>query len=149
MAANDLLLQPPVHLSPATAVLLSQQAPRVLQNEPTSSKPFPFSLFTTPESSETWTKFENVLLACLRAGDDKSAHLCLEKLTERFGKSNERVMGLRGMYQEAVAETKEELDKLLEHYDKILEIDPVNMVFRRMPLSNHFDANMMLANCET
>jgi ER membrane protein complex subunit 2 len=128
MTTNDLLVQPPGHMSPSTALMLSQQAPKILPNEPTSSKAFPFSLFTAAESSETWTKFENLLLACLRAGDDKSAHLCIEKITERFGVSNERVMGLRGMYEEAIAANKETMDKLLHHYDKILETDPVNMV---------------------
>jgi len=128
MTANELLIQAPGNLTPPTALLLSQQAPRVLQTEPTSSRSFPFSLLAKPESSETWAKFENLLLACLRAGDDKSARLCLEKLTKRFGTSNERVMGLRGLYEEAIAEDNGTLSKLLEHYNKILETDPVNMV---------------------
>ena len=128
MIPSELLVQPPGNVTPPTALLLSQQAPKVLQTEATSSQSFPFSLIAKPESSETWAKFENLLLACLRAGDDKSASLCLGKLTDRFGKSNERVMGLRGLYEEAVAQDNRTLESLLEHYNKILDADPVNMV---------------------
>jgi len=66
------------------------------------------------------------MLSCLRTGDDKSAHLCLEKLSDRFGPKNERVMGLRGMYQEAVAEDDRALERILEEYTTVLAEDPTN-----------------------
>ena len=66
--------------------------------------------------------------SCLRTGDEQSAHLCLERLTERFGAENERLMALRGMFQEAVANDDAALKKILEEYDFILANDPSNMV---------------------
>ena len=73
-------------------------------------------------------KYESIMLSCLRTGDDRSAHSCLERLTQRFGPSNERVMALRGMYQEAVAQNKKDLEKLLKEYDDILIKEPTNLV---------------------
>jgi len=72
--------------------------------------------------------YEQLLLSCLRTGDEKSAHLCLERLIARFSASNERVMGLRGLYQEAVAENDAQLDRVLEEYDAILSEDPTIVV---------------------
>lgn len=68
------------------------------------------------------------MLSCLRTGDDASAHTCLERLTERFGETNERVMALRGLFQEAVAEDDATLEKLADEYEAILEKDPTNVV---------------------
>ena len=73
-------------------------------------------------------KYESMMLSCLRTEDDRSAHLCLERLTQRFGASNERVTGLRGLYQEAVAQDKKDLEKLLKEYDEILVKEPTNLV---------------------
>ena len=86
------------------------------------------SLIATPESPELWSDYEQLLLACLRTGDDKSAHLCLERLTTRFGQANERIMALRGLYQEATAVSQSDLDKILQEYEKILADNPVNVV---------------------
>lgn len=72
--------------------------------------------------------FEKLMLACLRTGDDKAAHLCLEKLIDRFGATNERVMGLRGLYQEAVAKDNAALERILKEYNEVLAEDPVNTV---------------------
>jgi tetratricopeptide (TPR) repeat protein len=66
------------------------------------------------------------MLSCLRTGDEQSAHTCLERLTERFGADNERLMALRGLFQEAVANDDVELKKVLEEYDVILANDPSN-----------------------
>jgi hypothetical protein len=68
------------------------------------------------------------MLSCLRTGDEKSAHLCLERLTERFGSENERLMALRGLFQEAIAKDDAELKQVLGEYDAILIQDPSNMV---------------------
>lgn len=72
--------------------------------------------------------YEKLLLSCLRTGDDKAAHLCIEKLIDRFGATNERVMGLRGLYQEAVAKDDAALERILNEYDEVLAEDPVNTV---------------------
>ena len=68
------------------------------------------------------------MLSCLRTGDEQSAHLCLQRLTERFGADNERLMALRGLFQEAIAKDDVELKQVLEEYDRILADDPGNMV---------------------
>ena len=72
--------------------------------------------------------YEKLLFSCLRTGDDKSAHLCLEKLIYRFGATNERIMGLRGLYQEAVAKDDAALERILKEYNEVLVEDPVNTV---------------------
>lgn len=120
----------PETTTPASALSLSQQAPGLLKTQPPSSAIFPLSLFTTAETSDAWSYYENLLVACLRTGDDKSAHLCLERLTDRFGAKNQRVMGLRGLFQEAVAENNDALEKILEEYEKVLDESPMNMVRR-------------------
>ena len=122
------LLHPPTHLPPSVALHLSQQAPLLLQKA-SPSQLFPsIPYLTTQESAETWTNYENLLVSCLRTGDDKSARLCLERLSERFGERNERVMGLKGLYDEAVAEDRAALGHILMGYEEILQQDPVNMV---------------------
>jgi len=121
----------PQDTTPSSALALSQQAPGLLQSQPPSSAIFPLSLFSTAETSDAWSYYENLLVACLRTGDDKSAHLCLERLNDRFGATNPRVMGLRGLFQEAVAEDEAALDKILDEYDKILEETPMNMPIQK------------------
>ena len=115
------LADEPLTLSdPSSALQLSQQAPQLLANAPPSNELFPLSLLNAPESSDSWASYERLFYASLQAGDDKSAFLLLERLTKRFGADNERVMGMRGLYQEAVAESEEDLRKVLQEYNKIL-----------------------------
>ncbi|KAF2842699.1 hypothetical protein M501DRAFT_993444 [Patellaria atrata CBS 101060] len=125
------LLYPPPQISPADSLRLSQQAPQVLKISVSSSLPYPLSLLTSSETPEIWTTIENLLLSCLRTGDDKSARVCLDRLTERFGETNEKILVLRGMYQEAFAEDNKALEKSLERYDKILEEDSTLMLVRK------------------
>ncbi|KAK5142563.1 hypothetical protein LTR04_002185 [Oleoguttula sp. CCFEE 6159] len=125
------LLQPPTHLPPSTAVRVSQQAPRFLQSHSSTYLPYPLSLLTTSETQETWQTYENLLLSCLRTGDDRSAHICLERLTQRFGEKNERVLALRGLYEEATAESEEALEGVLRGYEALLQEDPTNMPIRK------------------
>ena len=111
------------------ALILSQQVTKHLQKHAstgTSTVPIPF-LFPT-ESAEIWLLYEKLFLTSLRVGDDKSSHLCLEKLIERFGPQNERIKGLRGLYQEAVASNSSSLEKILVEYNEVLAEDPVNAV---------------------
>jgi tetratricopeptide (TPR) repeat protein len=108
-----------------SALHLSQQAPAILGHNPanagvTSSR-------SSADTAEEYGRIERLFLACLRTGDDKSAHACLDRLSERFGPSNERVMGLRGLYEEATAKDNAALAKCLEEYEKILANNPVNV----------------------
>jgi hypothetical protein len=123
------LLHPPAHLSPAVALQLSQSAPSVLQSTPSSIGSYSVSsLWTAPETADLWTTYEHLMLSCLRTGDEESAHLCLKRLTERFGDDNARVMALRGLFQEAVAKDDAALKEVLGEYERILTDDPSNMV---------------------
>lgn len=110
-----------------SALHLSQRAPAILGRESTSkTTTFPWS--SSSDTAEEYARIEQLFLACIRTGDDQSAKLCLDRLSHRFGHSNERVMGLRGLYQEATAEDNAALEKCLEEYEKILSEDPVNVV---------------------
>ena len=113
---------------PTGPLQLSQKAALVLANPLPASRFFPLSLFGTSENPETWTEHEQLFLACLRTGDDKAANLALERLTQRFGADNHRVMGLRALYQEAVADDAAGLEKLSDEYEKILATSPMNVV---------------------
>jgi len=75
--------------------------------------------------------YENILIACLKTGDDKSAFIALEGLTTRFGIDNERVQALQGLYNEAVAKDDAELGKVLKQYEKMIDEKPVNMPIRK------------------
>ena len=116
------------HYDPSGTLHLSQKAPLLLSTTAPANRFFPLTLFDKPETPTTWAEYERIFQACLRAGDDKSAHLCLERLTLRFGASDKKVMGLRGMYQEAVASSTADLEKVLRSYEKILQDDPMNVV---------------------
>ena len=95
MSLSSLLRQ-----SNPEALSLSQRTTQYLQKYATtgtSTIPIPFLSY--PESTDLWLMYEKLFLSCLRTGDDKAAFTCLEKLIDRFGSTNERVMGLRGLYQ--------------------------------------------------
>ena len=113
---------------PANVLQLSQQANTVLSRAAPTSSFFPLSLIIASETPDSWTDLERLFLACLRTGDDESAHLSLERLAQRFGSQDDRVMGLRGLYQEAVARNDEDLDKILGEYEDILSEKPMNVV---------------------
>ncbi|TVY47720.1 TPR repeat protein [Lachnellula occidentalis] len=122
------LLHPPAHLSPSVALKLSQQAPYLLRTTPSAISPYSLSsLWSAAESPELWTTYENLMSSCLRTGDEQSAALCLKRLTERFGADNERLMALRGLFQEAIANDNDALKKVLKGYENILVEDPANM----------------------
>lgn len=120
------LLQPPTKSSPETALRLSQQA-KVYFNSQSywlSALPYPLSLFINTESQEKWQIYENIFLGCLRTGDNDSAYLCLEELTDRFGQKNDRILALQGLYKEATAKDNKELQDVLMWYHEILKEDP-------------------------
>ncbi|OIW29498.1 hypothetical protein CONLIGDRAFT_330925 [Coniochaeta ligniaria NRRL 30616] len=122
------LLHPPSHLSPAAALQLSQQAPSVLQSSPATVSSAPLiSLFSTSESPDLWLKYENLLLSCLRTGDEHAAHQCLDRLVARFGEDNERVQALHGLVKEADANNTGALEIVLKQYDAILAENDTNI----------------------
>jgi ER membrane protein complex subunit 2 len=123
------LLHPPSQLSPAEALQLSQQAPIVLQNSPSTISSSPLAAFLpSSETPDLWIKYENLLLSCLRTGDERAAHQCLERLVARFGNDNERIMALKGLVQEADAQNNGDLENFLKEYDQILNDNNTNIV---------------------
>jgi hypothetical protein len=49
-------------------------------------------------------------------------------MISRLGDENERVMALRGLYEEATAKDKGALEKVLKNYETTIKADPTNMV---------------------
>ncbi|PHH91046.1 hypothetical protein CDD83_1885 [Cordyceps sp. RAO-2017] len=122
------LLQPHGRLNPAEALELAQRAPEILRSNPKAFSASPLqSLFSTPETAQIWTIYENLMLSCLRAGDDAAAHECLERLMKRFGDEDERILALRGLAKEAVASNDDDLEKILEEYELLLEQNGANI----------------------
>ncbi|KAH0605070.1 uncharacterized protein H6S33_005052 [Morchella sextelata] len=101
---------------PQTSQYLSQQAPIFLSSSDSSK-----------DTQETWIVYEQLLLSCLRTGDDASAKLCLERLSDRFGRNSPRISALVGLYEEATAKDVRELESVLKGYQDILKEDPTNM----------------------
>lgn len=73
-------------------------------------------------------RYENLLLSCLRTGDEQAARKCLERLVARFGEDNERVMALNGLAKEAAADNDGALERVLKEYDAILAENNTNIV---------------------
>lgn len=134
----------PIHSSDLLATLqCSQQAP-ILLGRQSSSKIALLSLITsTPAQPEEYATLERLFFACIQTGDDKSALICLDRLTQFFGPSNERVMGLRGLYEEAIAGDIS-LEKCLHEYDNTLQQNPVNLVC--LPCSRFFYLHYLYCN---
>ncbi|KAM0802582.1 hypothetical protein BDR22DRAFT_803141 [Usnea florida] len=131
-----------LRLSNSDALRLSQQTAQYLQKHAstgTSRLTIPIPPLSYPESTDTWLTHERLFLSCLRTGDDKAAFNCLEKLITRFGVTNERIMGLRGLYQEAVAKDDTALEKVLQEYNEVLAENTLNtpVAKRRIALLRH------------
>ncbi|KAL0632957.1 Inositol phosphatase SIW14 [Maublancomyces gigas] len=109
---------------PQTSLHLSQQAPIFLAS-PESSK----------DTQETWLVYEQLLLSCLRTGDDTSARLCLQRLSDRFGADSPRISALAGLYDEATAQDRGELEKVCSRYEDMLKEDPTNMPIEKRHIS--------------
>ncbi|PKS10750.1 hypothetical protein jhhlp_002507 [Lomentospora prolificans] len=115
------LLRPQGYLSNKEVLELAQQAPTVLRNNPKAFSTSPLvSLFTATETPELWMIYENLLIACLRTGDDQSAFEFLERLVGRFGGENERIMAFKGLAKEAKASNDAELEAILKEYESLL-----------------------------
>ncbi|RDA90573.1 hypothetical protein CP533_2597 [Ophiocordyceps camponoti-saundersi (nom. inval.)] len=130
------LLRPQGRLTPHEASELARQAPEILRKNPKAFSASPLrALFTTPETSQLWTVYENLLLSCLRVGDDASALQCLERLVTRFGQEDERIMALQGLTQEAMASSDNELQKILDGYEACLEKNDANIPIRKRKIA--------------
>ncbi|KAI4161874.1 MAG: hypothetical protein LQ342_004565 [Letrouitia transgressa] len=129
-------MNPSTSQSHEQALAASQQAAEHLQKHAPSGTLLQAPFSSQPASLELWSSYETYLFSCLRTGDDKAAHLCLEKLVNRFGANNDRVMALHGIYQEAMAEGEPALERILQEYCDILAEDPSNIpiVKRRVVL---------------
>ncbi|KAF2149878.1 hypothetical protein K461DRAFT_287639 [Myriangium duriaei CBS 260.36] len=127
------VLQPPAYLTPQATLQISSQAPKILKSlrPSTIPLPYPLSLLVNTESPEKWQTYENLLLACLKTGDDQNAFLCVEELIARFGEDNERVQALLGVYKEALAKNDADLVKILEEYEEIIKSNEGNMRIRK------------------
>ena len=53
------------------------------------------------------------------------------RLTTRFGANNERIIALKGVYEEALAKDDKELEKIFNDYEKVLKEDPTNFSVRK------------------
>jgi hypothetical protein len=95
-------------------------------------------MLATSETQELWTVYENLLLSCLRTGDDESAHQCLGRLVKRFGDDNERIMALKGLFKEATAIDNANLDIILQEYEEILQANPPNLVSIATSVDVHY-----------
>ncbi|KAF3906299.1 hypothetical protein ABW20_dc0103111 [Dactylellina cionopaga] len=115
-----------VNPDPAESLSLSQLAPSILN-------------LTITDTPEQWSLYESLLLSTLRTGDDTSAQLILQRLSDRFGNDNMRVMALQGIYDEATASNQSQLDQVLKNYDEVLKQDPTNIPIakRRITLLHH------------
>lgn len=107
------------------ALNIAQQAPALLKSHLVRS---PSSIAFESEGPGLWLVYEKIFLACLWTGDDKSAYECLTRLAKRFGPSNERIMGLRGIYKEAIAGSHKTLAEVLSGYENVLQENPIHVV---------------------
>ncbi|KAM4055933.1 tetratricopeptide repeat domain-containing protein [Hirsutella rhossiliensis] len=122
------LLRPHGDLKPAEALELAQRAPEILRSNPKAFSASPLlNLFSAPETAHLWTIYENLMLSCLRAGDDTAAHECLKRLVSRFGDKDERIMALQGLAKEAVASSNSQLEAVLGEYEALLEQNGANI----------------------
>jgi hypothetical protein len=121
------LVYPPPDVSPETALQISQKAPQVLKND-SGTLPYPLSTLAIADTPERWTAYENLYVSCLRTGDDSSARAILDKLVQRFGDKNERVMAYQAMMAEAKAETEQDAIKVLKDLGEEIDADPSNFV---------------------
>ncbi|GFF16669.1 tetratricopeptide repeat domain protein [Aspergillus terreus] len=111
------------HANLISTLHFSQKAPVILDGKSGSDNP------------ETYDTLEQLFLSCLQTGDDQSALRCLDQLTHRFGASNERIQGLRGLYQEATAGKQSDLEDCLRKYDEALAENPMNLPILKRRIS--------------
>ncbi|RVD88224.1 uncharacterized protein DFL_002419 [Arthrobotrys flagrans] len=114
------------HPTPSESLSLSQLAPSILN-------------LTITDTPEQWALYESLFLSTLRTGDDTSARLILQRLADRFGNDNARIMALQGVYDECTATNQSQLEEVLKNYTDVLKEDPTNIPVakRRITLLHH------------
>lgn len=123
------LTRPVGQLSHAEIEDLAKQVPAILSSNPKDFSTSPLSfLFSAAETADLWTIYENLLLVCLRTGNDHAAHQCIERLVLRFGDTNERVMAFKGLLKEAQTNSDAEVAAVLKEYEEILAENSSNIV---------------------
>ncbi|KAF3942065.1 hypothetical protein ABW19_dt0202707 [Dactylella cylindrospora] len=117
-----------LHPTPSDSLTLSQLAPTILN-------------LTIVDTPEQWLLYESLLLSTLRTGDDTSAQLILQRLSDRFGNNNARIMALQGIYDEVTANNHSQLEEVLKNYAEVLKDDPSNFPIakRRISLLHHLN----------
>lgn len=145
------LLRPQGQHSNAEALRLAQLAPEILRSNPRAFSSSPLQgLFSAPETTELWTIYENLLLLCLRTGNERAAHEFLDRIVLRFSATDERCMALQGIIQEAEAKTDEDLNRVLKEYKDFLKDNDSCVV--RSGLVDRLQANILtcvVARCKT
>ncbi|PWY77147.1 tetratricopeptide repeat domain protein [Aspergillus sclerotioniger CBS 115572] len=116
--------------NPVTAFYFAQQAPLILRSN-SRGETISHSSEHGGKDPENYSVIEQLLFSCLRAGDDKSALLCTEQLGARFGATDDKVTGLRGLYEEATADNQSTLEKCLQEYDLVLSENPMNLPIQK------------------
>ncbi|KAI9370001.1 hypothetical protein BJX61DRAFT_113889 [Aspergillus egyptiacus] len=112
--------------APSATLHCSQQASVILGHQ-SSGKLLTRSSTLGKEGAGDYDVLEKLFFSCTQSADDQAALLCLERLTQRFGSSNEKVMALCGIYDEATAGDQLGLEKCLQKYDDILQNNPMNL----------------------
>lgn len=125
-------LEPPVASDSTRAQAVVRDAPQFFAARKRDLKlPYPLNLLVSNESQEKWVAYENILIASIQTGDFSLAKQCVEALTERFGKMNERIIILKGIYDEAVASNDTELKTILKRYEDIISESPTMFGVRK------------------
>ncbi|PWY63558.1 tetratricopeptide repeat domain protein [Aspergillus heteromorphus CBS 117.55] len=122
----------------------AQKAPIILRRQPHTEKGLSSSLGDNLPEPENYGELEQLMFSCLQSGDDKSALLCIEQLSSRFGVFDAKVAGLRGLFEEATAESEPSLEECLQKYDLAISENPVNLPIlkRRIALLNSLSRPM-------
>lgn len=111
---ETLLALPP---TPENTVYLSNLAPSYLS-----------SSLSKADTYSNWALHETLFYACIRAGEDNTAKLCIQRISDRFGSDDDRVSAMAGVLEEVMAETPQQLEQMLQVYELALEKDPTRLV---------------------
>ena len=111
---ETLLALPP---TPENSIYLSNLAPAYLS-----------SALSKKDTYSNWALHETLFYASVRAGDDKTARRCIQRISDRFGADDDRVAGMAGVLEEVAATTTAELEEVLRGYEEALEKDPTRLV---------------------
>ncbi|PYH97011.1 tetratricopeptide repeat domain protein [Aspergillus ellipticus CBS 707.79] len=127
MTQKTFILEPDNRSNLVATFRLAQRAPMVLQKQSHAEENFPDTFVHNGKEAEDYGAIERLLFSCLQSGDDKSASCFIEQLAGRFDTLDEKVTGLKGLFEEATAEDHSSLEQYLRRYDLLLSKNPVNL----------------------